>query len=167
MQSIGVFHTKGGVGKSAVTVFLADFLSSLHERRVLVVDLDPQGSSARALIPEDRLKDAFEQGRSLSKVLTATSRGKLTRKAVENAMIRREPTSKPRRGSVPLAEIAVLATEPRGYRTLTDQPFEHGLQEDPYGACAPRDTCRDSAAVFQRLRDSASPRRSEGNRLAV
>lgn len=120
MQSIGVFHTKGGVGKSAVTVFLADFLSSLHERRVLVVDLDPQGSSARALIPEEHLKDAFEQGRSLSKVLTATSKGKLTRKVVESAIIRRVPSSKPRRGSVPLAEVAVLATEPRGYRTLTD-----------------------------------------------
>ena len=60
MQSVGVFHTKGGVGKSAVTVFLADFLSSLHERRILVVDLDPQGSSTRALIPEPRLKEAFD-----------------------------------------------------------------------------------------------------------
>ncbi len=120
MQSVGVFHTKGGVGKSAVTVFLADFLSSLHERRLLVVDLDPQGSSTRALIPEPRLKAAFDEGRSLSKVLAATSKGKLTRKAVEHAIIRRPATTKPRRGSVPLAEVAVLATEPRGYRSLAD-----------------------------------------------
>jgi hypothetical protein len=44
MQTIGVVHTKGGVGKSAVAVFLADVLSSLHENHVLLVDLDPQGS---------------------------------------------------------------------------------------------------------------------------
>jgi cellulose biosynthesis protein BcsQ len=120
MQSIGVFHTKGGVGKSAVTVFLADFLASLHDVRVLVVDLDPQGSSARALIPEEQLIAAFGQGRSLTKVLSACYRGRLTKKLVESSVVWRTATAKPRRGSVPLADVAVLATEPKGYRTLTD-----------------------------------------------
>src|ERR1700730_12837629 len=55
MHCIAVFALKGGVGKSAITVFLADSLSSIFNQRVLVVDLDPQQSSTIALLGEDRL----------------------------------------------------------------------------------------------------------------
>ena len=57
MTSIGIFHMKGGVRKSALSVFLADFLSSLHEQ--LVVDLDPQGRTSKALIPEATIEKAL------------------------------------------------------------------------------------------------------------
>jgi cellulose biosynthesis protein BcsQ len=45
MDTIALFNTKGGVGKSAVAVFLCDFLSSQHDKRVLLVDLDHTVSS--------------------------------------------------------------------------------------------------------------------------
>jgi len=121
MQTIGVFHTKGGVGKSAVAVFLADFLSSLHENRVLLVDLDPQGSAARALIPEATLNEAFEQGRSLTKLLGLALKGTPAKGAVDAAIVRRPVTGKPKKGSVPLGEVAVLATSRADYRHVTDK----------------------------------------------
>lgn len=42
---IAICNQKGGVGKSTVTVCLASALSRTYEKRVLVVDLDPQCNS--------------------------------------------------------------------------------------------------------------------------
>jgi len=56
VKSIAVFNNKGGVGKSTLTLLIADFFSStsvkIHGRapRVLVVDLDAQNSSGTALV---------------------------------------------------------------------------------------------------------------------
>ena len=55
MKTVAVFTTKGGTGKSALTVLLAEFLATGFEQRVLVVDLDPQQSSAVALLGDERL----------------------------------------------------------------------------------------------------------------
>ena len=65
MHTIAVFNTRGGTGKSAATVFLADFLSTSFAKRVLVVDLDPQQSSSVALLGEDRLCEGFSSNASL------------------------------------------------------------------------------------------------------
>ena len=50
-----VFNQKGGVGKSTITCNLAA-ISAAQGKRVLVLDLDPQGNSTRYLLghnPED------------------------------------------------------------------------------------------------------------------
>lgn len=70
MDTIVIFHTKGGVAKSTVTVFLADFLASLEGKRVIVVDLDPQGNSANVLVGRDALEVAFKKQRSLPRLLS-------------------------------------------------------------------------------------------------
>jgi chromosome partitioning protein len=46
---IAVAAQKGGVGKTTTAVSLAAALARFHERRVLLVDLDPQGHVATAL----------------------------------------------------------------------------------------------------------------------
>lgn len=68
MKSIAVFNNKGGVGKSTVTLLLADFFSSTNvsiknrQARILVVDLDAQNSCASALkSPEAVEKNQKEQ----------------------------------------------------------------------------------------------------------
>ncbi len=121
MISIGLFHMKGGVAKSALTVFLADFLSSLHEQRVLVVDLDPQGTSSKAIIPEYEVAEGFKANKSLTKVLRQAAKRATNRALIERCLFRRKSTGKPKRGSVPIGAVDVLATERRDWRVLTEQ----------------------------------------------
>ncbi len=51
---VGIYNNKGGVGKTTLTLFLSDFLSSIpidgRRSRVLVIDFDPQSSCANALL---------------------------------------------------------------------------------------------------------------------
>ncbi|MBE4971701.1 ParA family protein, partial [Enterobacter cloacae complex sp. P11RS] len=42
MKSVAMFNNKGGVGKSTLTCNLASFIATKFNKRVLVVDCDPQ-----------------------------------------------------------------------------------------------------------------------------
>lgn len=112
---------KGGVGKSALTVFLADFLSSQHEQRILVVDLDPQGSTSKALIPEATIEKAFKQGRSVTTLLRLACNGGVSKEQAEGCLLIRESSGKPRKGSVPLGTLSVLATNRDDWRKFTEE----------------------------------------------
>lgn len=46
MKTICVINNKGGVGKSASVITISHMLSALFHKRVLVVDLDPQGNTS-------------------------------------------------------------------------------------------------------------------------
>ena len=52
MRTIAIANSKGGVGKTSVTLALG---SALHRagQRVLVIDMDPQASATKALEPEE------------------------------------------------------------------------------------------------------------------
>ncbi|MBV7504824.1 AAA family ATPase [Bacillus sp. sid0103] len=50
---IGIINLKGGVGKTTITVGLAEFLVVEKQYKVLVIDLDPQTNSTVSLIGED------------------------------------------------------------------------------------------------------------------
>lgn len=45
MKSIAFLNIKGGVGKTTSVTTIAHMLVTLHNKRVLIVDLDPQGNS--------------------------------------------------------------------------------------------------------------------------
>lgn len=81
MRSLAIFNGKGGVGKSTLTLFLADFISTLHVKvrnrpaRVLVLDLDGQNSSASALMGRSRVDRLQAEGRSIGSLLAALIRG--------------------------------------------------------------------------------------------
>lgn len=121
MITVGIFHMKGGVGKSALTVFLADFLSSMHEQRVLVVDLDPQGSTSKALIPEATIEKAFKQERSLTSLLRLACNGGVDKAQADACLLHREVAGKPRKGSIPLGPLSVLATKRDDWRALNEE----------------------------------------------
>ncbi|KOP26700.1 chromosome partitioning protein ParA [Hapalosiphon sp. MRB220] len=62
---IAIFNMKGGVGKSATATNLADGISRFHHKKVLLVDIDPQGTSSASLgieiwKLETQLKDVLQ-----------------------------------------------------------------------------------------------------------
>ena len=66
VKTITIANQKGGVGKTMTSVSLSAYLG-LHDKRVLLVDLDPQGHSTKAFGYYDKnsynlsIKEIFEQ----------------------------------------------------------------------------------------------------------
>lgn len=63
---ISVINLKGGVGKSTTTVAMAEILAGEFDRRVLVIDLDPQTNSTTMLIGEPEWQRANRAGYTLA-----------------------------------------------------------------------------------------------------
>jgi chromosome partitioning protein len=60
-----VINLKGGVGKTTLTIALAHYLAVEHQRRVLVIDLDPQTNATISLIPEHDWKARDARGQTI------------------------------------------------------------------------------------------------------
>ncbi|MBZ9751848.1 ParA family protein [Deinococcus sp. HMF7604] len=63
---LSFINLKGGVAKTTATVQLADTLAFMKQKRVLVLDLDPQTNATLALIGEERWAQADEAGQTLA-----------------------------------------------------------------------------------------------------
>lgn len=50
MKTVSIVNMKGGVGKTTIAVNLAHALATRHEKRILVVDLDPQFNATQCVI---------------------------------------------------------------------------------------------------------------------
>jgi chromosome partitioning protein len=70
-----IINLKGGVGKTTLTLALAHFLAVEHEKRVLVIDLDPQTNATVCLIPEAEWKQRDEDGRTLYQLFADQFKG--------------------------------------------------------------------------------------------
>ena len=66
---IAIANSKGGVGKSTMTVVLADYLAVFHHLNVLVIDLDPQATASCLLKSVKGLEIARQQRQTLSHYL--------------------------------------------------------------------------------------------------
>lgn len=62
---VSIINLKGGVGKTTLTVALAEFMVMEYELRVLVIDTDPQTNATIALIGEDSWEEQNQQGNTL------------------------------------------------------------------------------------------------------
>lgn len=79
-QKVAIFNMKGGVGKSTTAYNLAAGLVKFHQRRVLLIDIDPQGNSAASLgIPiwqlGLQLKDVLQRQASITDAIMPTESG--------------------------------------------------------------------------------------------
>jgi chromosome partitioning protein len=114
MKSIAVFNNKGGVGKSTLTLLIADFFSSTsvtirdRQPRVLVVDLDGQNSSATALVGKARVEARQREAATVSDLLTQLVR--LKRPPLAAYLIRRQATSTGTR-KIPLGDLWTMASD--------------------------------------------------------
>lgn len=64
-NSIAVMNTKGGVGKSTMVVAIAETLSALHRKTVLVIDSDAQASASNMLMTVSALHKLQTGGATL------------------------------------------------------------------------------------------------------
>lgn len=65
---ISTINLKGGVGKTTTTVALAETLSAEFQKRVLVIDLDPQTNATTMLIGEEKWRKLNDSGRTLARL---------------------------------------------------------------------------------------------------
>ena len=63
-----IANQKGGVGKTTTAVNLAIALASPN-RRILVIDLDPQGNATSGLVPGDELGGLKSSGKTIYEAL--------------------------------------------------------------------------------------------------
>ena len=76
MKTVAIANQKGGTGKSATTHALGAVLAAEYQRRVLLVDIDPQSSLTGACASTDT------SGASLAEVLGGATPGSLTLKKI-------------------------------------------------------------------------------------
>jgi cellulose biosynthesis protein BcsQ len=122
VDTIALFSAKGGSGKSTVTVLLAEMLaSSLHGKRILVVDNDPQQSSAVALLGDAARTAALRAGKTLNRLLQPILAGQAPhRDFVLPHLVRRTRPPGTSRNHF-LKGLAVLPAHREGWHALNDE----------------------------------------------
>ena len=65
---LSVINLKGGVGKTTTTVGLAEFMSGTMDKKVLVIDLDPQTNATVMMIGEDRWRKINDEERTIARL---------------------------------------------------------------------------------------------------
>jgi len=77
---LAIFNMKGGVGKSTTAYNLAAGLTKFNQKRVLLIDIDPQGNSGAALgiqiwELQKQLKDVLQKHAKLTDIVITTESG--------------------------------------------------------------------------------------------
>lgn len=80
---------KGGTGKTTITGLMANYLTQFYKKRVIVVDIDPQGGSTTLFLgSEIRPTIDGKAGPTVFTVLEAVREGGDTRQVVQKALMR-------------------------------------------------------------------------------
>jgi chromosome partitioning protein len=75
MKTISLINMKGGVAKTTLAINLADALVRRHQKRVLVVDVDPQFNATQCLLePEEYIEHLREKRDTVLGVFDRSSR---------------------------------------------------------------------------------------------
>lgn len=72
MKAVGFFNNKGGVGKTTLLCNVASYLSLHHNKRILVIDADPQANASQLMLPEKEFESFFADGKNKFTINTIT-----------------------------------------------------------------------------------------------
>jgi cellulose biosynthesis protein BcsQ len=70
MVTIAMFNNKGGVGKTTLTNNIASYISENFQKRVLVIDCDPQCNSTQLLMGQEYATELYWNGNNANNVTT-------------------------------------------------------------------------------------------------
>lgn len=114
-KSIAIYNNKGGVGKTTLTLFLSDFLSSItvHKKksRVLVMDFDPQASCANAVLGIEKVSEIINNSLTIPYILNA----KLSQNSeidLSKFIFTREENKNTKTKKTRLGNLDVMVSEP-------------------------------------------------------
>ena len=108
MHIISIYNNKGGVGKSTLTVGLAEFLSANRGKKVLVIDLDAQASTTSALLSRETIRTCLQSQRTIVGLVNHLRRRKSVPKNLSDYLVPRPAVDA--RGSA-LGELAILVPD--------------------------------------------------------
>lgn len=122
MAVVCMVNRKGGVGKTTITLALADFLSGLHGRNVLIIDVDPQANASLSLLGEETWYNTAE--------LAMKTVADLFTEAIDNQQVQREQAERFIIHNIPrvhggLGSISLIPSSPR-----LQEAEERALEED-------------------------------------
>jgi chromosome partitioning protein len=66
---ISVLNMKGGVGKTTLSVNLSHILANFHNKKVLIVDIDPQFNATQYLVSQERIIDHFDKKKTILDII--------------------------------------------------------------------------------------------------
>lgn len=115
MPVVSLISRKGGVGKTTLTLALADFLAANFKKRVLLIDLDAQANLSVACVGEARWKQLDDAQMTIADTFQSVVDGAPVRLHVET--VQRIPAAPP---------VSVLVSTPR----LQDVE-EQSMEGDP------------------------------------
>lgn len=77
MKSIVVFNNKGGVGKTTLLCNLAAYLSIKKNKKVLIIDSDPQCNATTYMFPYPEIEEIYSKGKTtIYEIIKPLQRGK-------------------------------------------------------------------------------------------
>lgn len=133
---VSMINLKGGVGKTTTTVAVAQVLSSVFGRRVLVVDLDPQTNATVMLIGERAWEALNRAGRTVAHLFRAAVDGG-GRFDLEGSIV-------PAVGSV--GEVRGVSLLPSSLELIEVQERLSSMPRGPLHAANPVDVLRQALA---------------------
>jgi len=108
MHVVSIYNNKGGVGKSTLTVGIAEFLASNRKKKGLIIDLDAQASSSSALLGRTPLAEAIQNRKTLADLIDEIARTRSILTSPSDFLLVRPASSA--RGTA-LGSISLLVSE--------------------------------------------------------
>lgn len=77
MKSVVVFNNKGGVGKTTLLCNVASYLQRVKEKKVIVVDMDPQCNATAYMFPYPQIEEIYSKSKkTIYEIVKPLQRGK-------------------------------------------------------------------------------------------